>query len=105
MQEVYAERILLVEQPDGREMLKMALEHAGFEVDMASDGESAMETAAARAPAVIIVDVNLPHGWLAGRAASPGGTGIAVPAHRLDESRRSSGPSAGASPRASMCTW
>jgi DNA-binding response OmpR family regulator len=69
MPEIYPERILLVEQPDGRDMLKMALEHAGFEVDVASDGESALVLATARAPAVIIVDINLPRmdGWQVAR--------------------------------------
>ena len=36
-----------------------ALEHAGFEVDVASEGESALMIAAARAPAVMIVDIRL----------------------------------------------
>lgn len=65
MSELYAERVLLVEQPDGRDMLKVALEHVGFEVDLANDGESALTIAAARAPAVVIVDIVLPgmDGW------------------------------------------
>ena len=65
MPELHAERVLLVEQPDGRDMLKVALEHVGFEVDFANDGESALTIAAARAPAVIIVDIVLPgmDGW------------------------------------------
>ena len=65
MSELYAERVLLVEQPDGRDMLKVALEHVGFEVDLANDGESALTIAAARAPAVVIVDILLPgmDGW------------------------------------------
>jgi DNA-binding response OmpR family regulator len=69
MCEVYAERVLLVEQPDGRDMLKLALEHAGFEVDVANDGESALPIAARRRPAVVIVDINLPRmdGWELGR--------------------------------------
>lgn len=58
-------RVLLVEQPDGRDMLKWALEESGFEVDLASDGESALSIAAARAPAVVIADIVLPgmDGW------------------------------------------
>jgi CheY-like chemotaxis protein len=55
--ELHAERILIVEQPDGREMLKLALEHVGFEVDLANDGESALVIAAVRAPAVVIIDI------------------------------------------------
>jgi CheY-like chemotaxis protein len=65
MPELHVERVLLVEQPDGRDMLKMSLEHVGFEVDLANDGESALTIAAARAPAVVIVDIVLPgmDGW------------------------------------------
>ncbi len=65
MPELHAERVLLVEQPDGRDMLKLALEHVGFDVDLANDGESALTIVAARAPAVVIVDILLPgmDGW------------------------------------------
>jgi CheY-like chemotaxis protein len=60
-----AERILIVERPDGRDMLKLALEHAGFEVDLADDAERALEMAEERRPAVIIADIALPrmNGW------------------------------------------
>jgi CheY-like chemotaxis protein len=65
MLELHAERVLLVEQPDGRDMLKLALEYAGLEVDVAHDGESALVIAAERGPAVVILDINLPRmdGW------------------------------------------
>jgi CheY-like chemotaxis protein len=46
MSELHGERVLLVEQADGRYMLKGALEHVGFEVDLASDGETALAIAA-----------------------------------------------------------
>lgn len=65
MSEPHGERVLLVGQPDGRDMLKMALEHVGFEVDLASDGESALAIAAERPPALVISDIILPgmDGW------------------------------------------
>jgi DNA-binding response OmpR family regulator len=65
MRDVHVERVLLVEQPDGRDMLKIGLEAAGFEVDLADDAEMALSTAAVRAPAVVIIEINLPRmdGW------------------------------------------
>ena len=65
MPELHVERVLLVEAPDGRDMLKLALEDVGFEVDVADDGERALAIAATRAPAVVIVDILLPgmDGW------------------------------------------
>ena len=65
MREVNVERVLLVEQPDGRDMLKIGLEAAGFEVDLADDAETALSIATVRAPAVVIIEITLPgmHGW------------------------------------------
>jgi two-component system, sensor histidine kinase len=65
MRDVNVERVLLVEQPDGRDMLKIGLESAGFEVDLADDAETALGTATVRAPAVVIIEINLPRmdGW------------------------------------------
>jgi DNA-binding response OmpR family regulator len=57
MPELHVGRVLLVEQPNGRDMLKWALEESGFEVDRADDGESALSMAAARSPAVVIADI------------------------------------------------
>ena len=59
-------RVLLVEeQPDGRDMLRFALEHAGYRVDTAYDEETGLLTAAAHAPEVVIIDINPPtlNGW------------------------------------------
>ena len=58
-------RVLIVEIPDGRDMLKRALEAAGFEIDVADTGEEGLTLAAARAPAVVISDIDLPgmSGW------------------------------------------
>jgi len=65
MHTVNTDRVLIVEQPDGREMLKLALELAGFEVDLAGTGEEGLLTAAVRTPAVVISDIDLPQmdGW------------------------------------------
>jgi CheY-like chemotaxis protein len=65
MPELHPDRILLVEMPDGRDMLKRALEHVGFEVDIADTGEEGLVIAAARTPAVVISDIDLPimNGW------------------------------------------
>ena len=65
MRDVNVEWVLLVEQPNGRDMLKLGLESAGFEVDLADDAETALSAATARAPAVVIMEINLPRmdGW------------------------------------------
>jgi len=65
MPELHPDRVLIVEMPDGRDMLKRALENAGFEVDVADTGEEALRLAAARRPAVVISDIDLPimNGW------------------------------------------
>jgi len=65
MRTLHPERIVLVERPNGRDMLKRALEHVGFEVDVADTGEDALLITAARRPAVVISDIDLPimNGW------------------------------------------
>jgi two-component system, cell cycle response regulator DivK len=45
---------------DNREMYCEYLEHAGFRVLEARDGESAIEVARARLPSVIVMDLSLP---------------------------------------------
>jgi CheY-like chemotaxis protein len=51
MRDVNVERVLLVEQPNGRDMLKLGLEAAGFETDVADDAEAALSAAMAHARA------------------------------------------------------
>jgi DNA-binding response OmpR family regulator len=65
MRDVHVERVLLVEQPNGRDMLKLGLEAAGFEVAVADDAETALTRATSLAPAVVIVEITLPtmDGW------------------------------------------
>lgn len=67
---VDADRVLLVEMPNGRDMLKISLEAAGFEVDLADDAEIGLVLAAARTPGVIICEIDLPvmDGWQFARA-------------------------------------
>jgi hypothetical protein len=53
------DRVLVVEEPDGRDLLELGLEMAGYQVDVADDGEAALITAAARSPAAAIIDLNV----------------------------------------------
>lgn len=54
-------RVLLVEdQPDAREALGDLLQIQGYDVEVAADGEEAVERAAARRPDVALVDIGLP---------------------------------------------
>ena len=81
MPELHPDRILLVEMPDGRDMLRHALEHAGFDVEVADTGEQGLTLAAARAPAVVISEIDLPgmSGWqLAGALRTTFGDGICL---------------------------
>ena len=59
------DRVLVVEEPDGRETLKLGLEMAGYRVDLADDGEAGLLVAAARTPAAAIIDLKAPivDGW------------------------------------------
>jgi DNA-binding response OmpR family regulator len=60
------DRVLVVEEPNGRDELQLGLEMAGYLVDLADDGEAALIVAAARTPAAAIIDVAVPiiDGWL-----------------------------------------
>jgi DNA-binding response OmpR family regulator len=65
MNTISEERVLIVEEPDGREVLKLELEMAGYQVDLADDGEAGLLVAAARAPDAAIIDLSVPviDGW------------------------------------------
>ena len=59
-------RILLVDdQPDQIEMYRFALEHAGFLIDEAVNGTTALEQARHAPPDLIVLDLRLPDmsGW------------------------------------------
>ena len=60
------DRVLVVEEPNGRDELQLGLEMAGYQVDLADDGEAALIVAAARTPAAVIIDLAVPiiDGWL-----------------------------------------
>ena len=54
-------RVLIVEDnPDGREMLRLLLELYGYQVEEAADGRQAVEKALAWRPEVAVVDIGLP---------------------------------------------
>ena len=56
-----ANRILVVDDdPHIRELLGFALTKAGMEVDQAADGEEALAAIEARAPDLMVLDINLP---------------------------------------------
>jgi len=63
-------RVLIVERPDGREMVKWVLERHGFSVDLADDGEAGLLAAAAHDPAVVLIEIDVPKvdGWTLARA-------------------------------------
>jgi CheY-like chemotaxis protein len=69
MREVNLERVLLVNQPNGHDRIKIGLEAAGFEADEADDAETALNIATARAPAVVIIEIHRPtmDGWALAR--------------------------------------
>jgi two-component system, sensor histidine kinase len=54
-------RVLIIEDnADAREMLRMSLELDGHRVDVAEDGPRGVDLALARAPEVVLVDLGLP---------------------------------------------
>ena len=56
-----ATRVLIVEdEPNIAEALRFILERAGYEVDLARDGEAALARLAESAPDLLVLDVMLP---------------------------------------------
>jgi two-component system CheB/CheR fusion protein len=54
-------RVVVIEDnPDGAEMLRLLLEHAGYEVFTAGDGKSGVELIERVSPQVALVDIGLP---------------------------------------------
>jgi CheY-like chemotaxis protein len=54
-------RVLLIEDnPDGRESLRMLLSYLGHQVDVAADGEEGVQKALALLPDLALVDIGLP---------------------------------------------
>jgi DNA-binding response OmpR family regulator len=62
--------VLVVDEPGERDLLELALEMAGYQVDVADDGEAGLIIAAARTPAAAIIDLGVPiiDGWLLGES-------------------------------------
>ncbi|MDE2140921.1 MAG: response regulator [Elusimicrobia bacterium] len=63
-------KILIVDDSEAnRDILKLRLEHAGYEVLSAVDGEEGLKMVALHAPDLVILDVMMPKvdGWLACR--------------------------------------
>ena len=56
-----AHRVLVIEDnPDGREMLRLLLELKGHRVEVAGDGLRGLQKALAWSPQVAVVDIGLP---------------------------------------------
>ena len=54
------DRVLVVEEPDGRDRLMLGLEMAGYQVDVADDGEEGLIVVGARTPAAAVIDLSVP---------------------------------------------
>jgi DNA-binding response OmpR family regulator len=52
--------VLVVEESDERDRLALGLEMAGYQVDVADDGEEGLIVAGARTPAAAIIDLSVP---------------------------------------------
>ena len=52
--------LLVDDDPDGRESLSRLLEHSGYEVASAKDGQDALRSIMSRAPDVIVLDLFMP---------------------------------------------
>ncbi|WP_112228910.1 response regulator transcription factor [Lentzea atacamensis] len=56
-----AERVLVVDDDTTvRDVVRRYLEHAGYEVELAGDGETALRLMAAREPDIVVLDLMLP---------------------------------------------
>ena len=67
---IRGDRVLVVDEPGERDLLELALEMAGYQVDVADDGEAGLIIAATRTPAAAIIDLGVPiiDGWLLGES-------------------------------------
>ncbi len=99
-----AKKILIIEdEGDISELLRVNLEAAGFEVDVAADGESGLRKTASGMPAAVILDIRLPgiNGWdvcrrLKADAATCGIPVIFLSASASKENEKKSGELGGA---------
>ena len=89
-------RILLVEDhEDNRNIYRTILEHFGYEVVIAADGQNGIRIAREERPDLILMDLSIPivDGWeatrvLKGDEATRGIPVIALSAHALSEDRQ-----------------
>jgi CheY-like chemotaxis protein len=57
----HPQKVLVIEDnPDGREMLRLLLQLVGHTVDVAADGEQGIEKALRDHPQVAVIDIGLP---------------------------------------------
>ena len=90
-----SKRILLVEDhEDNRNIYRTILEHYGYQVVIAMDGQSGIRLAREEQPDLILMDLSIPvvDGWeatrrLKGDAATRAIPVIALSAHALEEDR------------------
>jgi CheY-like chemotaxis protein len=52
--------LVVEDNPDGREILKLLLELCGYQVEAAKDGREGVEKALAWRPEVVVTDIGLP---------------------------------------------
>ena len=76
-------RVLVVDDdPHIRDVLKVALDRAGFEVDLARDGREGLVAVESRAPDLAIFDIGMPE--MDGKRAQPlGSRAVVFGARRL----------------------
>jgi two-component system alkaline phosphatase synthesis response regulator PhoP len=55
-----AEILIVEDHPTMREAMRMVLEHEGFEIREASDGQAALAMAKQRPPDLVFLDLNIP---------------------------------------------
>ena len=87
--------LIVDDNVDAREMYALYLEHAGFRLVEAEDGETAVEVARRDRPAVILMDVTMPKmdGWQAAQLLKTAKETKDIPlimltAHAFEEHRR-----------------
>ena len=90
-----SKRILLVEDhEDNRNIYRTILEHYGYQVVLAIDGQNGIKLAREEQPDLILMDLSIPvvDGWAATRVLKGDATTRAIPvialsAHALEEDR------------------
>ena len=68
---------MIDDDPVVRDVMRRLLDGEGFRVATASDGAQGLRLARQLRPAVITLDVLMPHGWLGRAHCAQGGAGLA----------------------------